>query len=524
MTLLLSLIFPLTAHAQLRAHSSKQKQRPTEKEAGSSTSNAMPGAKTDDYKYIEMIHGKHEAELHDNGSVALETRLAMIERAQKSIAIETYIFKADTGGCLILSALVKKAREMRGQGKKFEVRLLLDKMLFGPEIDEFFVHEMAKEGIDLRYYNYVPAAKVAKVNHRNHKKTFMIDADTPSGELILGGRNIGDEYFDLHASDNFIDSDVHLKGPAVKKVHEIFDQYWAAPQVIPAGERPDRPSLTPTQPGGGRQAAAAASHRRQRLKAWEKSVADVKACLAQSPEKTALRKTVAKKAAEAAQRSSKATVNSVLVASDHPDWERTEETIGKELYKNISSAKKSVKIENPYFIPLDPENEIFNQKINSADKVKVDVIVNSRAATPEFGTTSIALYRAKGIASMGGGTYLFNGKGASDRVPGVDYDDDVRWATHSKTMVIDDKTAYVGSANFDPRSIDRLNSEIGLIFPDNPGFARQLTDSMDRRLDESVKIDAEGRDPSGKKVETPRFVDIPKFIKVGAMKFFEDQL
>lgn len=469
--------------------------------------------------YIQLVKGPHDVQIQDNGSVALDTRLSMIERAQKDISIESYIFKADQSGCLILNALIKKARQMRAKGKKFPIRLMLDKQLFGPDIDSFFVHEMAKEGIEMRYYNVTPAINMGKVTHRNHKKTFMIDSGTDNGELILGGRNIGDEYFDMHKSANFTDMDVHVEGAAVSKVQKIYDRFWNSAQVTPGEDRPDKPRLTSSGPphkGGG-----FAQSQSQRA-AWERSVKEVNSCLADSPEKQALRSAVSKKAKTMAKKNPVVRTNSVLVASDTPDWKHKGRTLGDEMYAQIAGAKKSVIIENPYFIPQDNENDALKTKIGQG--VKMELVVNSRKATPEFGTTSIALYRAKGIAKAGGEVHLYKGSGAQDRIPGVAYEDDVRWATHSKTMVVDGKTTYVGSGNFDPRSINRLNSEIGLIFPDSPELAKSLTSSIRRRISESTQIDGEGRGRDGTKVDTPNYINILQFIKVGGMQLFEDQL
>ncbi len=492
-----------------------------------STSHAVPKKSTPsnngiaprDEDYIQLVKGPHDVQIQDNGSVALDSRLSMIERAQKDISIESYIFKADQSGCLILNTLIKKARQMRAKGKKFPIRIMLDKQLFGPDIDSFFVHEMAKEGIELRYYNVTHAINMGKVTHRNHKKTFMIDSGSDNSELILGGRNIGDEYFDLHKSANFTDIDVHIEGAAVSKVQKIYDRFWSSAQVTSGEDRPDKPRLTysgPPHHGGG-----FAQSQSQRA-AWERNVKEVTNCLADSPHKQALRTAVAKKAKTMAKKNPVVRTNSVLVASDTPDWKAAGRTLGDEMYAQIAAAKKSVVIENPYFIPQDSENDALKTKIGQG--VKMELVVNSRKATPEFGITSIALYRAIGIAKAGGEVHLYKGSGAQDRIPGVAYDDDVRWATHSKTMVVDGKTAYVGSGNFDPRSINRLNSEIGLIFPDSPELSKSLTSSIRRRISESTQIDGEGRGRDGTKVDTANYVNILQFIKVGGMQLFEDQL
>ncbi|MEO5668548.1 MAG: phosphatidylserine/phosphatidylglycerophosphate/cardiolipin synthase family protein [Bdellovibrionota bacterium] len=490
-------------------------QRTDHARAPSSSSSSGYVSNSDDY--VHLVKGKHEASILNDGSSALDMRLAMIDRAQKSISIESYIFNADQAGCLVLSALVKKAREMKG--KNFQVHLLIDKQILGPVIDPYFVDELANEGIELRYYNTAAVPNVA-VNHRNHKKTFTIDAGTPNGEVIVGGRNIADNYFDLAEKNNFSDTDVHVQGPAVDTVQKIFDGFWGSPQVGTIA-RPDRPQLSPVVPTRNGPDVTARDRSRYMVKQWDASVAKVNACLESTPTKDKLRKSIAVKAS--AVHHTTTTVDSILVASDGPDWKQKDRGWGSEILKQIDGAKKKVLIENPYIMLIDKPREIVDKKL--AQGVKVDVVVNSRLKNDEFSMVTMALYNAKYVAGKkGGGAYLYKGENKKFQVPGVKYSDDALWATHAKTMVVDDKNSYIGSGNFDPRSLDRINSEIGFVFPDNPEFAAQLNATIQNRMKNSTRIDGDGRDPSGVKVETPNYLNVFPFLKIGTLSLFKDQL
>ncbi|MEO5668852.1 MAG: phosphatidylserine/phosphatidylglycerophosphate/cardiolipin synthase family protein [Bdellovibrionota bacterium] len=459
--------------------------------------------------YIQKVYGPHTIAILDEGAAALQSRLDMIDRAQKSITLETMIFHADRSGCLILSALVKKAKEMKLQGKPFSVRLLLDNRPQGANINLAFQRQLAEVGIELRYYNAEPTKTTLQINHRNHKKTFVIDGDDDGGEMILGGRNVSDDYFDLNAHFNFVDTDLQVKGPAVKTVQKIFNRYWNSPfasknapdltevDLDIRGKLPHPLEQLPIIPTIVEQGAALGRFEQDVLRAQRAQVAQ--SCLNPNPQKDSLRASIQAKAAHTLkdQRSTQADV--LIVASDNPDWQRTEARLGAQLYGMIKNAKQSVLIENPYFIPLEAETEIFRSKIKSG--TKVDLLINDVSSSDEFATATVAMRSAKSLAAMGGNVRLFKGNPQTRRVGQTYYDDASKWGTHSKVMIVDGKDAYVGSGNFDPRSIERINAEIGLIVPDNPAFAQSLTESIQARQKESRKLEMKKQSAFSEKVE-----------------------
>jgi Polysulphide reductase, NrfD len=60
-------------------------------------------------------------------------------------------------------------------------------------------------------------------NRRMHNKSFTADNQA----TIIGGRNVGDEYFDATQGFVFVDRDVMAVGPVVKDMSNAFDGYWA---------------------------------------------------------------------------------------------------------------------------------------------------------------------------------------------------------------------------------------------------------------------------------------------------------
>src|SRR5690606_27438909 len=67
------------------------------------------------------------------------------------------------------------------------------------------------------------------INHRMHNKAWIADGRV----AIIGGRNIGEEYFSAAAEVNFRDLDLLLFGPEVAKASAIFDAFWNSPAAVP---------------------------------------------------------------------------------------------------------------------------------------------------------------------------------------------------------------------------------------------------------------------------------------------------
>ena len=62
-----------------------------------------------------------------------------------------------------------------------------------------------------------------------HNKSFTID----SAISIVGGRNIGEEYFELKQDVVFDDYELLIIGPAVKQIGSSFDDYWNSVLAVP---------------------------------------------------------------------------------------------------------------------------------------------------------------------------------------------------------------------------------------------------------------------------------------------------
>ena len=161
----------------------------------------------------------------DTGRDALQERAALIEAAERSIDAQYYIWNGDSSGRYLASRIYAAAE--RG----VRVRLLLDDINVGDR-DNNLAALASHPNIEIRIYNPFATRGMGKVfnflgdfarlNRRMHNKSFTVDGAV----TILGGRNIGDEYFDANPQLNFRDRDVVAIGPVVASVSGMFDAFW----------------------------------------------------------------------------------------------------------------------------------------------------------------------------------------------------------------------------------------------------------------------------------------------------------
>ena len=159
-----------------------------------------------------------------NGLDAFVGRAVSASLAEQSIDLQYYMFHQDTVGWLLIRELVAAA------DRGVRVRMLIDD-IYGEEADDVWLALDTHANVKVRPFNpfarghsknlqYVIRLKT--VNHRMHSKTFTADNQVS----VVGGRNIGDEYFDADRDLAFTDLDVMAIGPVVSEVSQEFDQYW----------------------------------------------------------------------------------------------------------------------------------------------------------------------------------------------------------------------------------------------------------------------------------------------------------
>jgi phosphatidylserine/phosphatidylglycerophosphate/cardiolipin synthase-like enzyme len=164
---------------------------------------------------------------------AFAARLLLVATAEKSLDLQYFVWERDQVGFLLLEALWQAAE--RG----VRVRLLLDDF-YTDGLDPTIAALAAQPNIEVRLYNPFTQrgarainlmTDFARVNRRMHNKSFTVDNQV----TIVGGRNIGNEYFGAGSGVTFADLDVIAVGAAVREVSKEFDLYWNSPSAYPAG-------------------------------------------------------------------------------------------------------------------------------------------------------------------------------------------------------------------------------------------------------------------------------------------------
>ena len=189
----------------------------------------------------DLLAGDEAAHPGESGfRLVIEGMEAFVLRAQsartaaRSLDVQTYIWHADTTGMYLAQQLLLAA------DRGVRVRLLIDDM-DGRAKNAGFAALAAHPRIEVRMFNPFAtrsggmsmagegARDFGRINRRMHNKSWIAD----NRFAIVGGRNLGDEYFGASDEVNFVDLDFGMLGPVVREVSASFDRYWNSPSAYP---------------------------------------------------------------------------------------------------------------------------------------------------------------------------------------------------------------------------------------------------------------------------------------------------
>ncbi len=184
--------------------------------------------------------GKTGLRLLTDNIEAFALRAAAARNAERSLDLQYYYWKDDLTGGLLAEEVIKAA------DRGVRVRLLLDDInAWGRDSNYRAVD--THPNVEVRLFNPIRCREGAllrgiemilrfwSVNRRMHHKAWIADGRV----ALVGGRNIGDAYFDASEASNFRDMDLLVLGPAVQQAEKLFDRYWnsahggADPQRLP---------------------------------------------------------------------------------------------------------------------------------------------------------------------------------------------------------------------------------------------------------------------------------------------------
>jgi cardiolipin synthase C len=396
-----------------------------------------------------------------SGLDAFAARAVLAMAAERTIDAQYYIWQDDLTGLRLLSEL--QAAAERG----VRVRLLVDDN-GTPALDQEMAALDALPTAEVRYFNPFMmrsprllnyAFDFFRLNRRMHNKSFTVDGAV----TILGGRNIGDVYFETGAGHLYFDLDVLAFGPAASEVGADFDLYWNSPTAIPAG------LLITPEPGAelrlvARDARASASPQGV---AYARAIADSGIVRGIKDHLLPFEWVPAK-----------------LFSDDPAKAEGRVDTgnlMIEKLIAEIGKPSTSVDLVSAYFIPGTAGT--VEMAAFAATGVKVRTLTNALEATDVVPVHAGYIGYREALIDAGIEVYELRAEGSERKsVNDLGITELSIAALHAKSLSIDRKRAFIGSFNFDPRS-EQLNCEMGLLI-DSPaiagGMSRWLDDNLPR--------------------------------------------
>jgi putative cardiolipin synthase len=401
----------------------------------------------------------HRIRLLAKGEDSLRARLAMIRSAKQSLELEFFIYNVDEASRLLTRALIERAQA----GVK--IRVLVDFSAPVFQLQPIYARHLRAHGIEVRYYNTSANYRIVSMQHRSHRKLLIADAHA----VITGGRNIGDEYFDLHPKFNFLDSDVELAGPIVERIRESFDLYWTS-------------DFSSEPPKIAVPLSSEELQMVQKLFAEQGRDAELRAHF--DPEPSAKPGVQA----DAVTGPRAHACEDLSFVTDYPAQGENQRQVFTRLVEELGKAEEEVVGESPYFVIREGGHAALKQVI--ARGVKLKVLTNSLGSTDAFYTVSALASRMDWIADSGIELWAYDGRGLPE-VSSQQWTTSHRWGLHSKRAVIDRKHVLIGTYNVDPRSAN-LNSELMLICRNQPEFAAEVLADLELRLGQSHKVMSDG--------------------------------
>ncbi|MGI9592188.1 MAG: phospholipase D family protein [Myxococcota bacterium] len=406
---------------------------------------------------------------------ALRLRLAVIDAAREQLDLQYYLWNRDPAGRIMMSHVLDAAE--RG----VFVRILVDDLTM-IQRDRGLATLDARPNIELRLFNPWEEeyrsllgrltqflAGMDKLNHRMHNKLLVADQQV----AIVGGRNIGSEYFGINPRFNFHDLDLLAVGPAAREVGRIFDHYFNSHWVLPAQELGVDPSKFD----------------------WDALMADFEKQLAQSEnlDEFDLHAVDTTAQMETLYRELIPGRGVALYDRLHEKGERPGREVSAAVREVLDAAERELQMVNAYVIPGDRASQHFQYWRDKG--VKVSLLTNSLASHDVPAVNGAYKKKRKMILESGLELYELRAYPALKSFQDTPPVESEFIGLHTKSFVVDREWVFVGSLNFDPRSIV-LNTEMGLLV-DSKALGEQLGRYMDEDMSPEnawqVKLDERGR-------------------------------
>ena len=401
---------------------------------------------------------------------ALSARLRLIDKAEKTLDLQYYIWDNDKVGALALHALIRAA------DRGVRVRLLIDDNN-AKSTEGIFLALAQHPNIEVKLFNPYRFRKyraldmildLKRINRRMHNKSFIADHQV----ALIGGRNMTNQYYNVSDNYQFSDVDVMLVGSAVKDISHSFDEYWNHEYAYKVQE-----------------VVKQSAHRlsydslKQQLDEHYKRIT-VQNYLDLTSNSQAIDSLMS--------RNIPLDWVKAEVVKDSPDKIKSKakkkEHLNFQLIQQLEQPEKNVDLISAYFVPEKKGAKMLTDL--AEDGIKVRVLTNS------FKANDVAVVHA--FYGKYRQDLLEHGVQLYEFLPALDKNDLDRHtealakkakvnlkglsrsSLHAKLMALDEKQVFIGSFNFDPRSA-YLNTEIGVLL-NSPPLAQAVHTTMDENL------------------------------------------
>jgi putative cardiolipin synthase len=387
------------------------------------------------------------------GRPAFTARIALADLAEKTLDAQYYIWEADATGRILAERLIQAA------DRGVRVRLLVDDINLAGRDDNVAAMD-AHPNIEIRIFNPFAHRKarvfdfltdLGRINHRMHNKVMVMD----NAVAIVGGRNIGNDYFGVATDANYRDLDIAAAGPVVREISNVFDYFWNGDWAVPIAALVDRP-FTEADLRNARQ-----------------TLHDL---IANHAYPYPLDQDVA--ALESELRSMR---DQFIWAPGQIVWDDPaaisqgikEGSVNKAFHKKIPTLQRELLMESAYFVPRDRAVEIAKKLTERG--VRIRVLTNSLASNDVIAAHAGHAKRRDELIAAGVEVYEYRPDSRIGKTRA--WRGESKAALHTKAIVFDRESVFIGSFNLDPRSSD-INTEAGL-YVESPELAEQLVAYMD---------------------------------------------
>ena len=392
-------------------------------------------------------------------------RAQMIDAAERTLDLQYFIFRGDETGRLLTDGLLRAA------DRGVRVRVLVDDgdtvagdeqisaLDTHPNVEVRIFNPFAYRGHNSMRRTLEFLFHASRLDYRMHNKLLVVD----NAVALVGGRNIGNQYFQMDPASQFADDDVFAAGPVAVKLSATFDEFWSSPFAIPAAALDRHQS-----------SAKALTERRGR--AAERSEQQLQTLNSDGIDYAVRVATGEPYAGVLAGRLPLVWARAEVVC-DSPDKKNIESgdrrgrLMARSVLKAAHAAQHEVLIVTPYLVPAADEITLL-QDLRKRE-VQVRILTNSLESTPDpVAQAGYSNYRIPllkdGVELHELRALLGNTRGSGQTAVVSRYGN---YGLHAKLFVFDREKLFVGSMNFDQRS-KHLNTEIGVII-DSPELAQQ---------------------------------------------------